>query len=35
MKKFKTFAEMAEKYNIENDLVFTKAAELLDEDVSD
>lgn len=31
MKKFKTFAEMAEKYNIENDHIFECACDLLDE----
>lgn len=31
MKKFKTFAEMAEKYNPENDHIFERACEMLDE----
>lgn len=31
MKKFKTFAEMAEKYNPENDHIFERACEILDE----
>lgn len=31
MKKFKTFTEMAEKYNIENDKIFERACEMLDE----
>lgn len=35
MKKFKTFTEMAEVYNWSGDLVFTKVAELLDDDISD
>lgn len=35
MKKFKTFTEMAEVYNWSNDLVFTKVADLLDDDISD
>lgn len=35
MKKFKTFTDLEKAYNWSNDLVFTKAAELLDADVSD
>lgn len=35
MKKFKTFTEMAEVYNWSNDLVFTKVADLLDDNISD
>lgn len=31
MKKFKTFTEMAEKYNPENDHIFERACEMLDE----
>ena len=31
MKKFKTFAEMAEKYNPKNDHIFERACEILDE----
>lgn len=31
MKKFKTFTEMVEKYNPENDHIFERACELLDE----
>lgn len=31
MKKFKTFAEMAEKYNSENDKIFERTCEMLDE----
>ena len=31
MKKFKTFTEMAEKYNPENDHIFERACEILDE----
>lgn len=31
MKKFKTFTEMVEKYNPENDHIFERACEMLDE----
>lgn len=35
MKKFKTFTEMVEKYNPENDHIFERACEMLDERLDD